>query len=149
VEAVEGSELVYEASELIERIDYYLGSGMVTDRHRGAREHYIQRWLFRVDGHRCKAHASVLTDLIKDRRLIKTPKISSGIVRTFVETAVNQTLGRPLHQSLQEWSWGVVHPWIGWGSLITIFMIRMLRVEAACSRCSSTCESIELCGNVN
>lgn len=106
MEAVEGSELVHEASGFIERIDYYLGSGMVADRHRGAREHYIQRWLFRVDGHRCKAHRSLLADLIKHQKLINTPKINSGMIRTFVETAVTQTYGRPLHQSLREWSWG-------------------------------------------
>ena len=58
-----------------------------------------------VDDHRCEAHGSVLADLIKDRRLIKTPKINSGMIRTFVETAVTQTFGPPLHQSLREWSW--------------------------------------------
>ena len=105
-EAVEGNDLVQKASGLIERVDYYLGGGKVTDRQRVARERYTQRWLYRIDGHRCEAHGSVLADLIKDRRLIKSPKINSGMIRTFVETAVNQTFGRPLHQSLREWSWG-------------------------------------------
>jgi hypothetical protein len=104
-EAVEGNDLVLDASGLIDRVDHYLGGGKVTDRQRVTRERYIERWLYRVDGHRCEAHGSALADLIKDRRLIKPPKINTGMIRTFVETAVNQTLGRPLNQSLRDWSW--------------------------------------------
>ncbi|MDP2167689.1 MAG: hypothetical protein Q8J64_05075 [Thermodesulfovibrionales bacterium] len=63
-EALRGNDLVDDADSLIEKVDYYLKGGRPTEEMMRARQEYILRWLYRVDGNRCLEAARALAGLL-------------------------------------------------------------------------------------
>jgi surface carbohydrate biosynthesis protein len=92
-EAVGGNDLVRDAKGLIERIDYYLNGGQATAAQCQAREDYIRRWLYKVDGFRCRAHAEAIAQLIDERRPIKVRATDLNGFLAFAKAKAKTVLG--------------------------------------------------------
>lgn len=78
-EAVAGNDLVQNADELIERVDYYLQGGKPSPAQLSARQQYVARWLHRVDGGRLRVHAEALAKLAADRRRVNRRPVAGTL----------------------------------------------------------------------
>lgn len=80
-EAVDGNDLVEDERTLVDRIDHYLQGGAPTAAQMAARQRYIQRWLYKVDGYRSMEYARVLTGLLNPGSRIGMPAFNVSNLR--------------------------------------------------------------------
>ena len=102
-EAVLGNDLARDAQTLIHRLDYYLGGGSLPPEQQKARDTYIRRWFYRVDGQRTRAHAGALADLVKSKRVIRRPRLDLPALKSAVGVGVNRAIGRSVYAPLRFW----------------------------------------------
>jgi len=72
-EAMEGCDVVKCEEELIETIKAYINGRSIPSNQLAAREAYIKKWFYVVDGQRTKIYADEIKKLLDDRRPQVTP----------------------------------------------------------------------------
>ena len=92
-EAALGHDHVRDTETLVARVDHYLNGGAPTPEQLNARERYIARWLYRVDGQRCAAHAHHLAALA-GRASVRKPALHHR-ARVLARRALTRTFGDP------------------------------------------------------
>jgi surface carbohydrate biosynthesis protein len=102
-DAVSGDELAVDSEALIDGIDRCLHRRSPAREKLEARERYIERWFHVIDGHRARAYAAGVAELLGQRCAIRAAPHDVASLKALTTVAVNRLLGRPLHQSLRSW----------------------------------------------
>jgi surface carbohydrate biosynthesis protein len=102
-EAVPGCDLVHDLDSLLERIDYYLDGGKPTDEQYKARERYIARWLYKVDGMRCQEYGKVLASFLGQRTRIKPLAFSRPNLPIYAKGIITKLLGEHAGTKMRFW----------------------------------------------
>jgi len=100
-EAVPGNDLVTTAQGLIKRVNFFLAGGRHTPEQYKAREEYIKKWLYKVDGKRAYENAASIAALAGAKRRIKRPAFSRKNFRLYAKTAATRLLGGRPRESLE------------------------------------------------
>jgi surface carbohydrate biosynthesis protein len=102
-EAVPGCDLVQRLDSLVERVDYYLAGGRPTAEQYEARERYITRWLYKVDGLRCQEYGRELMTLVGQRGRISRPAFSRQNIPLYSKAFATKLLGENAGTRLRFW----------------------------------------------
>ncbi|MBI5725993.1 MAG: hypothetical protein HZA50_18685 [Planctomycetes bacterium] len=93
-ESMDGNDVVTRGEDLIERVDYCLGGGGPSRQQLDARQRYIARWLFKVDGDRCREHAKILAEFLGRGGRVGEFPFDGITVRRRIRWKINRFLGR-------------------------------------------------------
>jgi len=100
-EAVPGNDLVTDGPGLIGRVNFFLAGGKHTPAQYKAREEYIEKWLYRVDGKRAHATAAAIARLLGAKRRIKRPALVMKNLKLYTKTAATRLLGGTPREKLK------------------------------------------------